>query len=154
MDIKPHEDESIPLCIYCNMQIAAKRYELVRHSETKKHKNSSEPLNSINVVQLPICFTPAVVPVEKKCQVAQSLISTKNFFCLKIVVFLSEKTILVLVLLLRFFEKMKLYCTENVIFLILAHLSSFLIFVHAFGVIRVGITAFHGNFIYSYSFCQ
>ena len=63
--IKPCEDESKAVRIYCNTQIAAKHYDLVRHSETKKHKKASKPLNSINIINLPICFTHAVVPVLK-----------------------------------------------------------------------------------------
>ena len=75
--IKPCKDASKAVCIYCNSQIA---YDIVRNSETKKHKETSEPLNSINMVQLPICFTPAVIAVEKKYWAALSLISINNFF--------------------------------------------------------------------------
>ena len=65
------------------------------------------------MVQLPIFCTPAVVPVEKKCQAAQSLISSNILFCLKILIFLAEKNILILAPFLLFFEKMKLYCAEK-----------------------------------------
>ena len=44
MDIKPCVDESKPLYIYCNTEIAVKHYDLVRLSETKKHKKESETL--------------------------------------------------------------------------------------------------------------
>ena len=57
----------------------AKHYDFVRHSETKKHKKASETLDSVNMVQLPICFTTAVVSVEKKCQAVLPLISLINF---------------------------------------------------------------------------
>ena len=66
------------LCLYplfkkCKHRKRTESYDLVRHSETKKHKKASEPLNSINMVQPQVSFTLAKAPVENKCQAALSL---------------------------------------------------------------------------------
>ena len=105
---------SLQQCVF-TANSNTQHYDLVRHSETKKYIKTSEPLNSINMVQLPIWFTPAVVAVEQKCHAALSLISIDKFFCLKTVALLSGKTISILGYFLRFFEKIQLYCTKNVI---------------------------------------
>lgn len=34
--IRPSKDSTKAVCIYCHSEIAAKYYDLVRHSETKK----------------------------------------------------------------------------------------------------------------------
>ena len=56
----------------------------------KRHKKVFEVLNTFNMVQLPIWFTPVVVFVEKKFYAVLSLISINKFFCLKFVVLLSS----------------------------------------------------------------
>lgn len=61
--IKPTKDPSKALCKYCNSFVKAKHFDLVRHSETQKHKKCMAPFNDIVLSQPDISFSPHV-PTE------------------------------------------------------------------------------------------
>lgn len=71
--IRPSKDSTKAVCIYCHSEIAAKYYDLVRRSETKKHKKTIDPTNSSNMVQPTLEFTPPPISEEKRCQAMLAL---------------------------------------------------------------------------------
>ncbi|KAI8117631.1 Zinc finger protein 862 [Lucilia cuprina] len=71
--LRPTKDPLKASCFYCHSEISARYSDLIRHSETKKHKKSMQPFNGVFSVQPELSFSSKEVSEKQKAQARLSL---------------------------------------------------------------------------------